>query len=198
MRLREVRQQVARQLEQDVNQQLSDLLMTGSEFAVHFEPIEGFISSGSDSVEFYVQTNIGEGMAPLVKIASGGETARLMLALKTTFAKQQHIISIVFDEADTGVSGRVAQAIAKKMLTIAADSQVFAITHLPQVAAAATHHFLIAKTTEHDRTITQVSSLDESGRERAIAMMLSGDKVSKTALANAKDLRRQYTKGATK
>ena len=85
-----------------------------------------------------------------------------------------------------------------KMLTIAADSQVFAITHLPQVAAAATHHFLIAKTTEHDRTITQVSSLDESGRERAIAMMLSGDKVSKTALANAKDLRRQYTKGATK
>ena len=198
MRLREVRQQVARQLEQDVNQQLSDLLMTGSEFAVHFEPIEGFISSGSDSVEFYVQTNIGEGMAPLVKIASGGETARLMLALKTTFAKQQHIISIVFDEADTGVSGRVAQAIAKKMLTIAADSQVFAITHLPQVAAAATHHFLIAKTTEHDRTITQVSSLDESGRERAIGMMLSGDKVSKTALANAKDLRRQYTKGATK
>ena len=198
MRLREVRQQVARQLEQDVNQQLSDLLMTGSEFAVHFEPIEGFISSGSDSVEFYVQTNVGEGMAPLVKIASGGETARLMLALKTTFAKQQHIISIVFDEADTGVSGRVAQAIAKKMLTIAADSQVFAITHLPQVAAAATHHFLIAKTTEHDRTITQVSSLDESGRERAIAMMLSGDKVSKTALANAKDLRRQYTKGATK
>ncbi|MGR8830378.1 DNA repair protein RecN [Leuconostoc citreum] len=198
MRLREVRQQVARQLEQDVNQQLSDLLMTGSEFAVHFEPIEGFISSGSDSVEFYVQTNVGEGMAPLVKIASGGETARLMLALKTTFAKQQHIISIVFDEADTGVSGRVAQAIAKKMLTIAADSQVFAITHLPQVAAAATHHFLIAKKTEHDRTITQVSSLDESGRERAIAMMLSGDKVSKTALANAKDLRRQYTKGATK
>lgn len=198
MRLREVRQQVARQLEQDVNQQLSDLLMTGSEFAVHFEPIEGFISSGSDSVEFYVQTNVGEGMAPLVKIASGGETARLMLALKTTFAKQQHIISIVFDEADIGVSGRVAQAIAKKMLTIAADSQVFAITHLPQVAAAATHHFLIAKTTEHDRTITQVSSLDESGRERAIAMMLSGDKVSKTALANAKDLRRQYTKGATK
>lgn len=198
MRLREVRQQVARQLEQDVNQQLSDLLMTGSEFAVHFEPIEGFISSGSDSVEFYVQTNVGEGMAPLVKIASGGETARLMLALKTTFAKQQHIISIVFDEADTGVSGRVAQAIAKKMLTIAADSQVFAITHLPQVAAAATHHFLIAKTTEHDRTITQVSSLDESGRERAIAMMLSGDKVSTTALANAKDLRRQYTKDATK
>lgn len=198
MRLREVRQQVARQLEQDVNQQLSDLLMTGSEFAVHFEPIEGFISSGSDSIEFYVQTNVGEGMAPLVKIASGGETARLMLALKTTFAKQQHIISIVFDEADTGVSGRVAQAIAKKMLTIAADSQVFAITHLPQVAAAATHHFLIAKTTEHDRTITQVSSLDESGRERAIAMMLSGDKVSKTALANAKDLRRQYTKDATK
>jgi len=147
IKLREVRQKVARGLEQAVNQQLNELLMVGAEFTVHFEQIEGFVSSGTDKVEFHVQTNVGEGMAPLVKIASGGETARLMLAIKTVFTKQQHIISIVFDEADTGVSGRVAQAIAKKMLTIAADSQVLAITHLPQVAAAAAHHFLIAKTT---------------------------------------------------
>ncbi|KAA8371218.1 DNA repair protein RecN [Leuconostoc carnosum] len=193
IKLREVRQQVARDLEQNVNQQLSDLLMPGAEFEVHFEPIEGFVSSGTDKIEFYVQTNIGEGMAPLVKIASGGEAARLMLALKTTFAKQQHIISIIFDEADTGVSGRVAQAIAKKMMTIATDSQVLAITHLPQVAAAATHHFLISKTTENDRTITKVQHLDENGRERAIAMMLSGDKITDTALANARDLRFQAT-----
>ena len=194
IKLREVRQKVARGLEQAVNQQLSELLMVGAEFTVHFEQIEGFVSSGTDKVEFHVQTNVGEGMAPLVKIASGGETARLMLAIKTAFTKQQHIISIVFDEADTGVSGRVAQAIAKKMLTIAADSQVFAITHLPQVAAAATHHFLIAKATENDRTVTQVTALDESGRERAIAMMLSGDNITKTALANARDLRKQATK----
>lgn len=193
IKLREVRQQVARDLEQNVNQQLSDLLMPGAEFEVHFEPIEGFVSSGTDKIEFYVQTNIGEGMAPLVKIASGGEAARLMLALKTTFAKQQHIISIIFDEADTGVSGRVAQAIAKKMMTIATDSQVLAITHLPQVAAAATHHFLISKATENDRTITKVQHLDENGRERAIAMMLSGDKITDTALANARDLRLQST-----
>jgi len=193
IKLREVRQQVARDLEQNVNQQLSALLMPGAEFEVHFEPIEGFVSSGTDKIEFYVQTNIGEGMAPLVKIASGGEAARLMLALKTTFAKQQHIISIIFDEADTGVSGRVAQAIAKKMMTIATDSQVLAITHLPQVAAAATHHFLISKATENDRTITKVQHLDENGRERAIAMMLSGDKITDTALANARDLRLQAT-----
>jgi len=193
IKLREVRQQVARDLEQNVNQQLSDLLMPGAEFEVHFEPIEGFVSSGTDKIEFYVQTNIGEGMAPLVKTASGGEAARLMLALKTTFAKQQHIISIIFDEADTGVSGRVAQAIAKKMMTIATDSQVLAITHLPQVAAAATHHFLISKATENDRTITKVQHLDENGRERAIAMMLSGDKITDTALANARDLRLQAT-----
>ncbi|WP_294975391.1 DNA repair protein RecN [uncultured Leuconostoc sp.] len=194
IKLREVRQKVARGLEQTVNQQLNELLMGGAEFAVHFEQIEGFVSSGTDKVEFHVQTNVGEGMAPLVKIASGGETARLMLAIKTAFTKQQHIISIVFDEADTGVSGRVAQAIAKKMLTIAADSQVFAITHLPQVAAAATHHFLIAKTTEMDRTVTQVTALDEGGRERAIAMMLSGDNITETALANARDLRKQVLK----
>lgn len=194
IKLREVRQKVARDLEQAVNQQLNELLMSGAEFAVHFEQIEGFVSSGTDKVEFHVQTNVGEGMAPLVKIASGGETARLMLAIKTAFTKQQHIISIVFDEADTGVSGRVAQAIAKKMLTIAADSQVLAITHLPQVAAAATHHFLIAKTTEMDRTVTQVTALDEDGRERAIAMMLSGDNITETALANARDLRKQALK----
>ncbi|MBZ6002491.1 DNA repair protein RecN [Leuconostoc gelidum subsp. aenigmaticum] len=194
IKLREVRQKVARGLEQAVNQQLNELLMVGAEFAVHFEQIEGFVSSGTDKVEFHVQTNVGEGMAPLVKIASGGETARLMLAIKTAFTKQQHIISIVFDEADTGVSGRVAQAIAKKMLTIAADSQVLAITHLPQVAAAAAHHFLIAKTTEMDRTVTQVTALDEVGRERAIAMMLSGDNITETALANARDLRKQALK----
>ncbi|WP_188351051.1 DNA repair protein RecN [Leuconostoc pseudomesenteroides] len=193
IKLHEVRQQTARRLEHDVNQQLQDLLMNGAEFAVHFEPIEGFITSGSDKVIFYVQTNKGEGMAPLVKIASGGEAARLMLALKTTFTKQQRIVSIVFDEADTGVSGRVAQAIAKKMQTIAKGSQVLAITHLPQVAAAATHHFLIAKTTEKDRTLTQVTPLDETGRIHAIAMMLSGDNVTDTALANARDLREKIS-----
>lgn len=193
IKLHEVRQQTARRLEHDVNQQLQDLLMNGAEFAVHFEPIEGFIASGSDKVAFYVQTNKGEGMAPLVKIASGGEAARLLLALKTTFTKQQRIVSIVFDEADTGVSGRVAQAIAKKMQTIAQGSQVLAITHLPQVAAAATHHFLIAKTTEQDRTITQVTPLDEEGRIHAIAMMLSGDNMTDTALANARDLREKIS-----
>ncbi|MGG0922017.1 DNA repair protein RecN [Leuconostoc suionicum] len=192
IKLREVRQKVARNLEKNVNQQLNDLLMSGAEFAVHFDQVEGYISSGIDKVEFYVQTNVGEGMAPLVKIASGGEAARLMLALKTTFVKQQHIISIVFDEADTGVSGRVAQAIAKKMLTISTDSQVLAITHLPQVAAAATHHYLISKLTENDRTLTQVAPLDEDGRVHAIAMMLSGDNITETALANARDLRQKF------
>lgn len=192
IKLREARQKVARNLEKNVNQQLNDLLMSGAEFAVHFDPVEGYIFSGIDKVEFYVQTNVGEGMAPLVKIASGGEAARLMLALKTTFVKQQHIISIVFDEADTGVSGRVAQAIAKKMLTISTDSQVLAITHLPQVAAAATHHYLISKLTENDRTLTQVAPLDEDGRVHAIAMMLSGDNITETALANARDLRQKF------
>lgn len=192
IKLREARQKVARNLEKNVNQQLNDLLMSGAEFAVHFDQVEGYISSGIDKVEFYVQTNVGEGMAPLVKIASGGEAARLMLALKTTFVKQQHIISIVFDEADTGVSGRVAQAIAKKMLTISTDSQVLAITHLPQVAAAATHHYLISKLTENDRTLTQVAPLDEDGRVHAIAMMLSGDNITETALANARDLRQKF------
>ncbi|WEV54913.1 DNA repair protein RecN [Leuconostocaceae bacterium ESL0723] len=187
--LQAARQQSADQLAQRINQQLDELLMTHARFEVRFTPIEGFLASGNQEVAFYVQTNEGEAMAPLVKVASGGEAARLMLALKAVFISQQPVETVVFDEIDTGVSGRVAQAIANKMTAIAKDAQVLAITHLPQVAAAADQHYFIEKEVAAGRTSTQVSLLDEPGREHALALMLSGDEITEAALANAKALR---------
>jgi DNA repair protein RecN (Recombination protein N) len=182
------RLKIAQVLSEDVNQQLQTLLMTGAKFEVRLTPSAKFLPTGHDDVAFYMQTNVGEGMAPLVKIASGGEAARVMLALKTTFARSQKIISIVFDEADTGVSGRVAQAMAKKMQTISQNSQVLAITHLPQVAAVAQHHLLIAKHTAEGRTVTHVTPLRYEERIPAIALMLSGEEITQTARDNAKAL----------
>ncbi|MCK8626849.1 DNA repair protein RecN [Fructobacillus cardui] len=183
------RQKVAKKLEKAVNRELADLLMEQAYFEVQFTPVTGFLPSGADKVAFFVQTNQGEGTKPLEKAASGGEASRLMLALKTIFIAQHGLPTVVFDEIDAGVSGRVGSAIAKKMQTIAEKTQVMAITHLPQVAAAATHHFLIEKFNQNDRTVTQVKDLPENQRDEAIAMMLSGNQVTDAALANAKDLR---------
>lgn len=187
--LTKTRKDIAAKLEQAVNRELVDLLMEQAYFEVQFTPVNGYLASGADKVAFFVQTNQGEGTKPLEKAASGGEASRLMLALKTIFIAQQGLPTVVFDEIDTGVSGRVGSAIASKMQTIAAKTQVLAITHLPQVAAAATHHFLIEKFSQNERTVTQVKDLPEDRRDAAIAMMLSGNQVTDAALANAKDLR---------
>ncbi|MDF7637009.1 DNA repair protein RecN [Leuconostocaceae bacterium ESL0958] len=183
------RQQAAQRLETAVNQELADLLMPQARFEVVIEAVTGFLPTGQDKVHFFVQTNQGEGVKPLEKVVSGGEAARLMLALKTVFITQQGIGTVVFDEIDTGVSGRVGSAIADKMKTIGARTQVLAITHLPQVAAAADHHFLIEKSVQGERTVTAVTDLPEAERDQAIAMMLSGSSVTAAALANAHDLR---------
>lgn len=189
-RLRSSRKRVAKRLENAVNQELTDLLMKEAFFEVHFEPVNGYLPSGADRVTFNVQTNKGEGVKSLEKAASGGEASRLMLALKTVFIAQQGLSTVVFDEIDTGVSGRVGSAIAEKMRAISEATQVLAITHLPQVAAAADHHFLIEKHTEGERTVTEVTNLAEKDRDRAVAMMLSGNEVTEAALANAHELRK--------
>ncbi|WP_248719778.1 DNA repair protein RecN [Convivina intestini] len=189
--LHQLRQAAGEQLAQEVNQQLADLLMNEALFEVHLTPIDGFLPSGNDQVSFHVRTNLGEAMGPLVKIASGGEASRLMLALKTALIAQEPVETVVFDEIDTGVSGRVAGAIASKMLAIAQRCQVLAITHLPQVAAAADHHYYIEKQAVAKRTITQVELLDEPGRQTALARMLSGDQITEAALENARALRQQ-------
>lgn len=188
--LSQIRQQAAHQLGKQVHQQLAELYMAKADFEVHFaKPAGGhFTPTGIDDVEFYIRTNPGESMGPLAKIASGGELSRVMLALKTIFAANEGVTSIIFDEVDTGVSGRVAQAIADKIRLIAANSQVLCITHLPQVAAVAQHHFLIKKAVHDDRTTTTVTSLAAPQRVNELARMLSGEKVTKLTREHAQEL----------
>lgn len=186
------RHKVAVELEKSVHSQLSDLYMGKTEFKVHFEklPIGEFNRYGSERVEFYMKTNPGEGMLPLSKIASGGELSRIMLALKTIFTNVQGVTSIIFDEVDTGVSGRVAQAIAEKISNIAKMSQVLCITHLPQVAAMSDHHYFIEKKVEKERTKTGIVKLTVQQRVKELARMLSGSTVTDLTLQHANELLR--------
>lgn len=188
--LTEVRKQAAQRLEKQVQHQLRELYMERAVFTVHFAPVakQHFRADGQDDVEFYIQTNPGERMGPLAKIASGGELSRVMLALKTIFAQGEGVTSIIFDEVDTGVSGRVAQAIADKIKVIAQKSQVLCISHLPQVAAVAQHHFLIQKQVHNERTTTSVTPLQAAQRIDELARMLAGNTITKLTREHAKEL----------
>lgn len=188
--LSQVRQTAARKLAKQVHTQLKELYMDKAIFEVNFaktkKPV--FSATGIDQVEFYIQTNPGEAMGPLARIASGGELSRVMLALKTIFAQGEGVTSIIFDEVDTGVSGRVAQAIADKIRLIAEGSQVLCITHLPQVAAVAQHHLLIQKRVHDQRTTTSVTPLNTNQRVEELARMLAGDTITKLAREHASEL----------
>lgn len=186
--LSQARQAAAVKLETAIHGELADLYMDKTVFAVHFTRSKTLLSTGLDHVEFYLRTNPGETMRPLAKIASGGELSRIMLALKTIFSESQGITSIIFDEVDTGVSGRVAQAIAEKISGIARESQVLCITHLPQVAAMADHHYFIAKQIVKDRTETRLTRLGADKRVDELARMSAGTEVTKLALEHAQEL----------
>lgn len=189
------RQNVAKQLESAIHEQLKELFMEKVVFEVQFfnEQTEPMLTaareSGLDHVEFYIATNLGEPLKSLAKVASGGELSRMMLAMKTIFSKSQGITSIIFDEVDTGVSGRVAQAIANKIYMVAIHSQVLCITHLPQVAAMADHHLFISKMVVAERTETHVEALAEPQKVEEVARMLAGTEITKLTLEHAKELR---------
>jgi DNA repair protein RecN (Recombination protein N) len=183
-----IRTKAAKELAKQIHEQLADLYMEKAVFSAKITPLKQPNATGKDDVEFYIQTNPGESAKPLVKIASGGELSRMMLAMKTIFSREQGVTSIIFDEVDTGVSGRVAQAIAEKIAVIGTFSQVLTITHLPQVAAVADHHFFIEKQVKGDRTETTITPLEGDARIDEVARMLSGDELTEAARANAKDL----------
>lgn len=194
--LSEQRRKIAKQLERKIKGQLQDLYMEKSTFVVHFgQEVSDYdltdaSASGLDQIEFYVTTNPGEPLKPLVKVASGGELSRFMLAVKSIFSSAQGVTSIIFDEIDTGVSGRVAQAIANKMHALAQGSQVLAVSHLPQVAAISDHHLFVRKklVEKGARTITEVKPLTPDERIQEIARMLSGEEITKASLEAAKEL----------
>lgn len=190
-----MRRETAKLLEKDIQEQLQELYMDKVVFSVHFKQalddltVQSANRHGLDDIEFFISTNPGEPEKQLTKIASGGELSRMMLAMKTIFAKSQGITSIIFDEIDTGVSGRVAQAIAEKIHSISEYSQVLCITHLPQVAATADNHLYVKKAIIEDRTSTAAVILSEEERVEEIARMLSGNQLTKAAIEAAEELR---------
>ncbi|MHC3377055.1 DNA repair protein RecN [Ligilactobacillus equi] len=186
--LSQKRQGIAQDLQRAVHKQLAALYMEKAIFEVKFKKGSTLNSHGLDKVEFYLQANPGESMGPLAKIASGGELSRIMLALKTIFSQQQGVTSIIFDEVDTGVSGRVAEGIAEKISQVARNSQVLCITHLPQVAAIAQHQYFIAKHVHDGRTETSLEILADEARVKEIARMLAGSEITDLALQHAKEL----------
>ncbi len=188
IKLSKQRKKSAKKLEKMIHEQLSALYMDKAVFEVKFLNNSKLYFKGIDKVEFYIQTNPGEEMGPLAKIASGGELSRIMLALKTIFSQKMGVTSIIFDEVDTGVSGRVAQAIAEKISQISNNSQVLCITHLPQVAAIADNHYYISKSVNDGRTETSLKELDEKQKIREIARMLSGSEITELTLKHAEEL----------
>ncbi|MBC2257022.1 DNA repair protein RecN [Listeria booriae] len=194
-KLTTIRQKAAKQLEKQIKNELNQLYMEKAIFQVNFAtPASEFTENGIDKVAFYMSTNPGEPLKPLSRIASGGELSRMMLALKTIFSRHQGITSIIFDEVDTGVSGRVAQAIAEKIYAVAVGSQVLCISHLPQVAAMADHHFYISKTTTANRTMTSVTALSGDEKVEEISRMIAGIEVTDVTKQHATEMLTQATK----
>lgn len=186
-KLASARHNLAQQLEIEIQQELKDLYMDKARFQVQFTKGK-FTREGNESVEFHISTNPGEDFKPLVKVASGGELSRLMLAIKSAFSRKEGKTSIVFDEVDTGVSGRVAQAIAQKIHKIGQNGQVLAISHLPQVIAIADYQFFIEKISNDHSTVSTVRLLTVEERVEEVAKMLAGENVTEAALSQAREL----------
>ncbi|HEL1075454.1 TPA: DNA repair protein RecN [Streptococcus equi subsp. zooepidemicus] len=185
--LSDQRHALALELEADIKAELRELYMEKADFKVHFTRSK-FNREGNESLEFYISTNPGEGFKPLVKVASGGELSRLMLAIKAAISKKEDKTSIVFDEVDTGVSGRVAQAIAKKIYKIGSYGQVLAISHLPQVIAIADNQYFISKESKEESTVSKAKLLTQEERVEEIAKMIAGADVTEAARNQAREL----------
>lgn len=185
--LREKRREAAVLLEKAILTELSQLDMPKVQFNCAFTDTELSVN-GADAVAFYMSANAGEALKPLSKVASGGELARIMLAMKNVLAEKDQVNTLIFDEVDTGVSGRAAQRVAEKLRSVAASKQVLCVTHLPQLAALAHSHLLIAKEERNGRTYTTVSPLDLEGRKRELARIIGGANITENTLKSAEEM----------
>ena len=143
---------------------------------------------GIDFVEFHISTNVGEDLKPLTKVASGGEISRIMLGLKSILAKSERLPLLVFDEIDVGISGRIAQAVGKSLKKLAQFHQIIAITHLPQIAGLADVHFVVEKTEDRKRAVTQLRKLNVEERVEEVAKLMSGIEITEAGLEGAREL----------
>lgn len=188
--LREKRQAAAEELQQRIVRELRELNMPSVRFAVEFSPLEGepgFDSTGADQIRFLMSANAGEELGRISRIASGGELSRIMLAMKNVFAEHDPVATMIFDEIDTGVSGIAAQRVGEKLYSVSRGKQVMCVTHLPQIAAMADSHYLIAKEERDGRTYTDVTKLDREGQRMELARLHGGDNITITTLASAEE-----------
>ncbi len=185
--LQESRRQAAITLSERILNELAQLDMPRVQFSCEFTEIP-LSTNGADSVAFYMSANAGEALKPMSKVASGGELARIMLAMKNVLAEQDQVATLIFDEVDTGVSGRAAQKVAEKLRSVSKNKQVLCVTHLPQLAALASTHFLIAKEERSGRTYTTVTPLDKEGRKRELARIIGGTTITETTLRSAEEM----------
>ncbi|MBQ9166310.1 MAG: DNA repair protein RecN, partial [Oscillospiraceae bacterium] len=189
--LSDARKAAAERMRDRIQRELADLDMPKVRFQVEFQPKEGryhMDETGMDEVQFLMSANVGEDLKPIHKIASGGELARIMLALKNVLAENEEIATLVFDEVDTGVSGRAAQKVARKMSDVARHKQVLCVTHLPQIAAMADVHFSVEKGEREGRTYTAVEQLDRQRRMEELARLSGGEKVTEALLRSAGEM----------
>ena len=186
-KLREARKEAAVRLSARILEELRQLDMPRVQFECVFTEIE-LAANGADTVAFYMSANAGEALKPMSKVASGGELARIMLAMKNVLAEKDSVATLIFDEVDTGVSGRAAQKVAEKLRSVAKSKQVLCVTHLPQIAALANTHLLIAKSERDGRTYTSVTPLTVEGRKRELARIIGGANITETTLKSAEEM----------
>jgi len=188
--LHEKRVGISKELESSINKELEDLEMKNAEFQVEIQQIEDkFFESGMDQVQFLIKTNVGNDFKPLVKIASGGELSRIMLALKTVFAKTDEVPVMVFDEIDTGMSGKAAKSVSEKLKSIAENHQIFVITHLAVIAAKADEHYYISKEVKGEITKTKVKKMKEEETIYELARMSTGE-ITKAAIEHVMEMKK--------
>ena len=184
-----LRKQYAEEFSRKVVDQLRELNFAKADFAVHFEETAGYTANGCDAVSFMIATNPGEPRRELSKVVSGGELSRIMLGIKTIFAADDKTETLIFDEVDTGISGRTAQMVAEKMSAIARDRQVLAITHLPQIAAMADTHYAITKELSDSSAITKIEALSEEESVLELARLIGGEKITENTLKSSREMK---------
>lgn len=187
--LSEKRKQIAEVLAKNITEALVDLNFLDVRFDMVFEQTKDYTVDGYDYAYFIISTNVGEEMKPLWQVASGGELSRIMLAMKSCLADSDRIETLIFDEIDVGISGRTAQMVAEKIHGIGKNHQVICITHLPQIAAMANHHYLIEKKVEGEKTVTNITHLNEEEEIMELARLIGGVKITDTVIQSAKEMK---------
>lgn len=188
-KLSDIRRESAKRLSKDITKALLELNFLDVRFEIIVNQIENFTENGYDEMEFLISTNPGEDLKPLSKVASGGELSRIMLAIKTVLADKDDIEALIFDEIDTGISGRTAQMVSEKLNEIGSTHQVLCITHLPQIASMADEHFLIEKNVNNGSTMTTILHLNYEESVKELARLLGGVSITENVLKNAKEMK---------